>query len=237
VKIAICDDESLFRSRLSKSIDLFEILSCDKSVDEFSNGQLLIDGHEKDPFDVIFLDIEMDGISGLEAGKKIRSADKKVLIILVTSHAHYMKQSFKIEPFDYITKPYEDKEIHDVLGRALRKYSDQNKKIELKWKGNTHVLNVGNIVYINIEERYLLFVTKSKASIVKCTGQLDHYDRLLTPHGFFRCHKSYLINMEFVSAIKGKTIIMANGDILSISTRKKREFLSAYNEFATKYKV
>ncbi|MCL2221560.1 MAG: LytTR family DNA-binding domain-containing protein [Oscillospiraceae bacterium] len=237
VRIAVCDDERSFRGKMCNAIGTYDDLPTDVSIEEFSCGKTLIAGHNKSSFDIIFLDIEMGETNGFEAGRKIRSNDHNVIIILVTNHKSFMQDAFKIEVFDYITKPYEAKDIHEVLKRALRKHCNQHFKVELKWRGNTHMLNIGDIIYVRIEDRNLVFVTKGKTHELRCIGKLDHYEGLLRPYDFFRCHKSYLVNMGLIAGFKGKTIIMANGSVVNVSARKKQDFLGAYNEYATKYKV
>jgi len=235
MRIAICDDEPVHLNSIKTTLQAYNELPKDTKISEYTNGLTLLEGYNENPFDIVFLDIEMDGISGLEAGQKLRDIDKKLIIVLVSGYEEYMRQSFKIEVFDYIVKPFDDEEIYGVLNRALKKYYDQHHKIELKWKDINYLLNIGDIVYIEIDNRHLKVVTQSND--IKCLGKLDYYDNLLSPYGFFRCHKSFLVNMAFISSIDGKKITTIYNNELYISVRKKRECISAFNEFASKYRI
>lgn len=235
VRIAICDDERALRDMLGNAIDAYEKLPENMVVEKYSDGQSLINAHENEHFDIIFLDIEMGNISGMEAGEKIRSFDRKVLIILVTNHIQYMQQSFKLEVFDYITKPYENADVHNVLARALQKYHDQHDKVVITWKDETHKIEVGDIVYIEVENRALRVVTLN--NVYKCNEKLDTYDKKLSQYGFFRCHNSILVNMEYIVDIMDKLIITEQGYELDMSFRKKKACLRAFNEFSAKYRI
>lgn len=235
MRIAICDDEPTFRDKLKRAINTYDGLPKDVHVNVFPNGQSLIDSHEQSPYNIIFLDVEMPGTNGMETARVIRSIDRKVKIIIVTSYSEFVWQSFKVEVFDYITKPYDSVDIHDVLRRAINKNTDQHFKLELKSKENTIIANVGDIVYIEIEKRQLKFVTQYSEYI--CAGKLDYYDDLLSPHGFFRCHKSFLINMEFIRTIKENVITTVSGNEVDFSTRKKKEFNKMLNEYLARYRI
>ena len=242
MRIAVCDDDSVLRDNLHKSILAFDSLPSETSIAKFSDGHSLVDAHSKQPYNIIFLDIQMGGLSGLEAGALIRDIDQKVLIILVTSYEQFMQKAFKIETFDYITKPYEDKDIHAVLKRALRKHIDQYRSICLTWRGATHKVKHSDIIYIKIDNRHLNFITTDEDAEIKCIGKLDEYERELAPHGFFRCHKSYLVNMDFISSVANDKIVvkhsaLENDHVINISSRKRKEFLGAFNEYVAKYRV
>jgi len=235
VRIAICDDECTFREKLSKAIKTYGELPADAIIDEFSDGQSLVEAHKEKPFNTIFLDIEMSEMSGMEAGAMIRRFDREVIIILVTGHESFMKDSFKIEVFDFITKPYEELEIHEVLERAFRKHQDLHYIVELNWKGNTASLKASEIIYIMIEDRHIVAVTEDKEH--RCLGKLDYYEKLLSKYGFFRCHKSYIVNLDMIRSVKGKIITLSNNTVINISQSKKNEFLGAYSEFIAKYRI
>jgi len=236
VRIAVCDDKSFFREKLSTIANEFFGNSEAVKIERFSTGKDLVKAHSESRFNIIFLDIEMPELSGMDAGKAIRCIDKTVLIIFVTSHADYVWQSLKIEAFDFIRKPYEDAEVYDVLRRAVNKSRDQLIEIEIKYKDTVNVLNIGDIVFIEIQKRHLKFITTSNE--FTCIGKLDYYDHLLSPYGFSRCHKSYLVNMGFIESVSDKDVIeMYLGKHVQIATRAKKDFLRAYNDFRARYRI
>ena len=235
MRIAICDDIIEHRKSLYDAIEKCITLSEEASISEFSSGISLIDSHVKQPYDIIFLDIEMDGMSGLEAGQEIRGKDKDVIIIYVTSYEQYVFKSFRIEPFEYIIKPFDNEQICEVLCRAIKKHTEQFYIIDFTWQGKSYALKVRDIVYIESNLRHVIFFTTDNE--YKSVGKLADYEQRLLPYGFLRCHQSFLINMNYIRSIESKSIKTTLGIEIDMSTRKKRYCLNTFNDYITKFKV
>ena len=235
LRIAICDDDDILRLQLRKLINGSDILPPDAEISEFSGGTDLIKSQTERPFDVIFLDIEMGDISGIETGQGIRSADRSVIIIFLTSHEQYVFQSFKIEAFDYILKPADNEKVTNVLSRALQKYKEQHHIINCKWQDACHALEVNEIVYVEGYRRHVVFVTKDNR--YECVGKLNDYEKQMAPYGFLKCHQGFLINMNHIKRIESTCITTVCGKTVDMSVRKKQDCLKAFNTFLTKYRV
>ena len=235
LRIAVCDDETAHRDILKKSLVACPEFPSSVVMEEYSDGATLAKMHMASPYDIIFLDIEMDGLSGIETGHLIRQTDRKVIIILVTSYSEYMPQSFKLDVFDYITKPFSDKDISEVFCRALRKYTDWHSTVTLMWKDTSYTVDIGDIVSVEIETRHVNVNTEK--SVYKSEAKLDYFDRHLSPYGFFRCHNSYLVNMAYIKDFYDNKITTQGGKDIHVSVRKKKEFLRAYNNYVTKYRI
>jgi len=235
VRIAICDDEQFFRVQLKKAMDASGVLPHDAIVEECPDGAVLVENHILNPYNIVFLDIEMEGMSGLEAGQKIRSVDNKVTIILVTSHEQYALKSFKVGPFDYVVKPVNAQVIGDVLSRALKKYEDHNYKVIFKWREGTHAIDVGDIVYIDAYGGLLQIYTEKE--VFECIGSLRDHEQRLSSFGYFRCHHNYMINMHYIRSIEKACIVTTNGFEVSLSGRKRQDCLKSFNLYQAKYRV
>ncbi|MCL2222979.1 MAG: LytTR family DNA-binding domain-containing protein [Oscillospiraceae bacterium] len=235
IRIAICDDESVFRDKLSKSVCAYEELPDDTSVRAFSSGQELIDSHIKDVFHIIFLDVEMPELSGFEVAEKIRKLDRSVIIIFVTSHQQLMFKSFKLDAFDYIVKPIKSCELNDVLCRAFVRYREQHYIVCFKWDNESYALDVSSIVYLESYRRNVLF--KTVDALYKCVGKLGDYERQLIPYGFLRCHQRFLVNMSYVKRIESETVLTTEGHLLQMSTRKRQDCMNAFNAFFVRHKI
>ena len=235
MRIAICDDESTHRTSLMDALLSSETMPKDATISEYPGGTELMDAHMRCPHDVIFLDIEMEGISGLEAGQQIRNTDRNAIIIFLTSFDKYVFKSFRVEPFEYIIKPVDNWRISEVLGRAVRKHREQYFIVDFKWKDKPYALRVCDIVFLESDMRHVIFVTNDNR--YKCVGRLDEYERRLSPYGFLRCHQSYLINMSYIKSIEKKSIVTSLGYEIAMSIRRKQYCLGIFHEFITKYRV
>lgn len=238
VRIAICDDEKVHRDKLRETLKDCVILPVDAALFEYSDGSALIHSHVENPHDIIFLDIQMDGMNGLEAAHAIRDNDKDVIIIFLTGYEQHMSQSFRIEAFDYVMKPADADRIADVLGRALRKYQDLRYIVKFKMGDTVHALEVNDIVYIESMRRKVNIVTKdSKNEEYLINGILDDYNTQLNKYGFLRCHRSCLVNMRYIKKIEDLFIKTTSGHTVYMSTRKRQFCLQEFNIYITKYKV
>ena len=235
MRIAICDDEQVHRENLKSSLTGCAFMPEGASIVEYSEGKSLIQEHKKDPHDILFLDIEMEGMSGIETGRDIRILDSNVIIIYITGHEKYVFKSFRIEPFDYILKPIDDGKIADVLRRAVQKLNDQYYIVDFKWQDNTYALRVCDIVYLESNLRHVKFATMH--SSYKCVGKLVDFECRLSPYGFVRCHQSFLINMSYIKCIEKDEITTTLGYNIDMSAGRKQECLNAFNNFITKYRV
>jgi len=235
VRLAICDDETVIRTGLIDIIQKTCLLTADSEIVEFSGGTALIDSHLMNPFDIIFLDIEMKDKTGLETGHEIREKDKNVIIIFITSHQQYVYQSFMVEPFDYIVKPADEAVISNVLQRALTKHRERHHLITFRWEGVTQTCDVSDLVSIEGYKRRVVFKTKDNQ--LECNGSLNDYEQRLTPYGFIRCHRETLINLNYVKSIEQSRIITVFNDIVEMSARRKQHCKKAFDKFLIKYKV
>jgi DNA-binding LytR/AlgR family response regulator len=235
VRIAICDDDVSLRAGLREVIDTCNGLSEDTIITEYQEGNELIDSHLKCPHDIIFLDIEMDGISGLEVGQKIRDSDRNVIIIFITNYMRYVLRSFRIEPFDYIIKPVDGEVVSEVLERALKKHKEQHFIVNIKWRENSYAIKVCDIVFIESDLRHIVIVTVDNR--YKVIGKLDEYELRLAPYGFLRCHQSFIVNMNYIKCIGHSSISTTLNHDIYMSTRRKQDCLKAFTEFLVRFRV
>ncbi|GHU43965.1 DNA-binding response regulator [Clostridia bacterium] len=242
MKIAICDDNEMFRETLEKTLRSFPELPGKTLIKQFSSGDDLIENYNTgNHFDIIFLDIEMPGRNGLETGNEIRRQDEDAVIIFLTSFDQYIYNSLKIEVFDYLLKPAENHDIHEVLQRALTKYQRRHCSVEVKWQETRHILQANNIVYVEGYYEHVTFYTNSRnddgsLQKYKCVAKLDDYAVKLSSYGFLQCHQSFLVNMKYITDIGKRTITLSakNGQELAqvdMSTRKKQDCLREYGKY------
>jgi len=204
-------------------------------INEFADGETLVDSHTKNPFDIIFLDIQMSGITGIEAGQRIRNIDRCVIIIYLTSYKQHVFNALKMEIFDYIIKPVSVEKINDVLNRAIAKHMEQHYIININWRDTILALDVCNVVFLEVSGRFIKFTTLDNHYYH--AGKLEDYEKSLAPYGFIRCHQRCLVNMKYINSIESSIIITKLGHNVPMSVRKKKDCLSSFIAFSTKYMV
>jgi two-component system LytT family response regulator len=200
--------------------------------------------------DLVFLDIQMKDGTGFDLLYGLSSIDFKV--IFVTAYDHYALQAFRFSAVDYLLKPVNPEQlmeavtragnlIHDdfkkqmkVLEENLKSVSNKNKKIILRTAESIHLLDVGNIICCDSDNSYTTVHTVEGEKII-VSRTLKDYEEMLTECGFYRVHKSYLINLVHIKRfdrLDGGYIVMTNGLKIPVASRKRDEMLGMLEKMA-----
>ncbi|QHI73018.1 LytR/AlgR family response regulator transcription factor [Aminipila terrae] len=222
MKIAVCDDEPLFRENIKNFLDKY-YNSLDVGIYTFSNGQQLIEQIRKNEelFQIIFLDIEMPGTDGFESAKIIHDINKNIPIIFLTSHTELAMEGYEVNAFRFLSKPVDEDKLKKALN-DIESFLENDEKIMVCDSGTEYVLYVRDIMYIQAENVYInLFTAKGSYLIRK---KINEMETLLNKLIFFRSHRSYIVNMEFIESFDGKKIIMKDKKEIPISKKQQNEF-------------
>lgn len=232
MKIAVCDDS---REICMKITELIRERDKNSEISLFSDGEALIASGED--FDIIFLDIEMKKLTGIETAEKLRGLEegkeRKTAIIFITAFREYMEQAFDVGAFNYITKPIDEERFFRIF-EAVSKEVDhalENKFIMVKCQGIQRRFFLHEISYIESSNKKVILNTKQGKFEVY--GKLSEFEELLK-ESFFRPHRCYLVNMESISAYDYEEIVTLDGDRLPMSKQKYRDFVKAYMRYARK---
>lgn len=226
-RIAVCDDELNTLEQMKKYI--FEMPDIPCRVDTYTSGNGLLQAHKA--YDLIFLDIDMPGMSGIETAKKLRQYDKKVKLVYVTSYKDFAGQAFAVHAFSYLVKPVSKVNIHKMLAEAFAYYMEEEAPVQVAFdtmQGNV-IFNTRDIYYFEYVSRKVRICTKSGEFYVKARIT-DIYCKM-KDYGFEMPHKSYVVNLYYIKSVMGNDICMVNGDLVLLSQKKAavfRQLLCAY---------
>lgn len=231
INIAIVEDTEEDASRLESFLRrYFEGIHQDFHVFRYSNGAAFLDKFSA-RFDLIFLDIEMPGMNGIEVGKKIREQDPNVLIVFVTVMAQFALEGYEVNAFDFIVKPIQYYNFQIKMERALaRIHQRKDAKLIVKGiNGEVHSLLPEDIAFLEVKDNTMVYHLSKKGEL-EVTGQLSKIEPLLVKSGFFRCSRSYLVNLAYVDSVNEEGAVV--GEVtLPVSRRRKKEFLQALAEY------
>lgn len=212
--IAVCDDYNHILIHISNILKTeFAKIGLNAEITAFDNPISLINSHKTNKYDVIFLDIEMPDMDGIEAGKIIKNLSSKALIIFLTSKDELVYKSFEAHPYSFIRKTYMDKEIPKIINDIKEELSKNEYMLKFKIENINYKLYLDDIIYIESKRNYIIIHTiddaayKYKDSINKKEDELSKYD-------FIRSHESFLINLKYIKHINKKTVtLILNLDI------------------------
>lgn len=225
-KVAVCDDNRETAEQIGRIVRKY---NADYIVDIFVNGRELLDFKEQ--YEVLFLDIDMEEIDGIETARKLRERDKNVKIIYVTSYTDYVNYAFSVHAFAYLLKPVSEKAICEQLREAVS-YSQENKYSDvLRFETGNGIEDIPSdeIFYFEYLDRKVHMHRKENDVIVK--GGIGEISKRMEPFGFAMPHKSFVVNLYYVKVIKGYDIYMMNGTVIPLSQKKSVEFRKRLHQF------
>lgn len=225
-RIAICDDEREGRQRLAEYIRTYP-RPC--TLEEFDSGEHLL--ASQSPFDVIFLDIDMRGINGIETARKLRQKDKKVKIIYVTAYRDYLNYAFSVHAFGYLVKPISREEITRQLEEAFSYTVEEEPPKLLRFETSEGLVEADtrDILYFEYISRKIRMKTKARSYWIR--GSISELGARLGGYDFCMPHKSFVVNLFHVKAIKGYDITMLDGSLIPLSQKKSVEFRGRLHQF------
>ncbi|WP_300485140.1 LytTR family DNA-binding domain-containing protein [Flavobacterium sp.] len=224
MKCIVIDDERIAREGLSEFIKEFDFL---ENRGCFSNAHLALEKLNTEIIDLIFLDIQMPLLNGMEFAKRI--TDKSPMIIFTTAYSEFALEGYKVNTVDYLVKPIFFEDFKDAVSKAkkmydlMRKQEDTSKPLFFKENGVLIKVHPKNILYIQSMQNYIeIHLENSKRLIIHHTLK-KILDQLPT-EDFLQIHKSYIVNSKQISRIDGATLYIK--DIaLPISRNRKAEVL------------
>lgn len=240
IKIAICDDDYQFGKKIEEYIDRIRDNNedIDLKVKLFLSGNDFLKSiHNNEKFDVIFMDIQIPDITGIELGKIIREMFETIIVYISVSDQYFV-DIFNIKPFGFLRKPLKFSDFENIFFVIYRHIFDSNIFYEFKSKKSTLRIKFKDIIYFKSFRR--------KVIVCAIDGEHDFYGKLSDIYkiaknfDFMLIHKSYMINYNHISKISYDYVIMSDGQKLDISERKKKDIRKLYmqiserNEFKIK---
>ena len=227
MRVAVCDDEELFQSQIRNLIDRI-YNSMDVIVDVFSDGKKLLERFDANPYDVLFLDIEMPAMDGITLAKKLRERSENVFIVFLTSHVEYALEGYEVNALRYLTKPIREDKLREVLKYVLDKNTSK-RQLMIKSEGEELRLNVSDVLYFEAQNQYVMIYLRGEEHLVR--ANMGDFEEQLREDGFFRIHRGYLISLAKVKKIVKSEVIMENGTSLPVSRSNLKPLKEALYTF------
>jgi len=231
MKIAITDDLKSDRDTLKSYItDYFTSNNMEADIFEYSSAEELLEKFTPGFFDIMFLDIYMDEMTGIEAARKIYAVDQRCKIIFLTTANHFAAESYEVKAVNYLIKPLTRERFDTAIKVCLDEIADNNKKLSVISRQVPLQIPFSKILYADTANRIVrLHLENSTLEVGR-----DFYstvDPLLDDSRFIECYKGIVLNMEHIKRQTDDDFILKNGEKIPISKRKKKDFIRIYTEY------
>lgn len=224
ITVGICDDSEKMIESLKTSLEEYGYDSGEElGIFTYLSGESLLENYNS-KYDILFLDIKMSGINGIQVAEKIREKDKKVIIIFLTSLVQHALDGYRVNAANYIIKPITKKRLKIEMDERISELKQRNDPfITVHNDNGNYKILLKSISYVETYSRNLLIHTH-KNNII-CYWKMKELEKKLEPYGFARNHSSYLVNMLYVENIEKTDIKIKTGELIPISKTKKKEFM------------
>ncbi|WP_027398877.1 LytR/AlgR family response regulator transcription factor [Anaerovorax odorimutans] len=228
LNIAVCEDCLEEQKQL---ISLIENNGFSTKISVFNSGDEILKEYGTGKFDLIFMDIYMDGISGVETVTAIRKIDENVPVAFTSTSTEHTLESYRLGALKYIEKPVKAKPVHELLELARLK-KENTPRLILKIKGKDISIPFDRILYAE-QNAHTLSLFLEGGELLQLTEKLDNIKEQFEGHDFFRCHKSYLVNFAYVKSLDKELMVFSmkegkNVHIRRESMAKARKAFEAY---------
>lgn len=227
INIAIVDDEKVIREQIKF---LVEKNHTQTIIDIYSSGEDLLLMNRC--YDIVFLDIKMDGINGIDTARELRKKAEDTVLIFITGIKEYVFDAFDVAAFHYLIKPIEEEKFNAVYERAVvevkKKKQHQTGILFVKTRNRNVTFKQDEIIYIESRAKKVEIHTKSDT--MEIYAAISELEKQLMGN-FYRCHRGYLVNMAFIVEYSNDSIALNNGETVILSKEKYGDFVKAYMRY------
>ncbi|MGN1421256.1 MAG: LytR/AlgR family response regulator transcription factor [Eubacterium sp.] len=227
MRIAICDDQQEYRKLIIQYVQFyFQEHLLDLETYEFGSGEELLSSDKT--FDIVFLDIEMNELNGIQTTKELNIRNKNTIIFIVTAYQKYLDDAMDLNVFRYIDKPIQAKRLYNGLDKAIDLIN--NNEITFKTRNDGIVtIHKNDIIYVEVKRKIVYVNTTEKQYIAR--EKMDFFKENLTASYFAIPHISYVINFNFVKKFQRDNVQLKTGQIISIAPKKQTDIKKKFMKF------
>lgn len=228
VRIAVCDDDMRFTARLEEIVHReAEDAGISVETEAYSDGGTLVADIKKGyRYDLVFLDIEMERMDGINAARQIRRIDRSALLIYVSGYEQYLKELFEVEPFRFLSKPVDGAKFRKYFLDACARIGETEAYYRFSFNKEIRKVAVRDVVYFESRNR-VVHIFMADGSEERFYGRLNAIEKELSEghHEFLRIHQSFLVNYSYIEKMNFSvvTVIFGNGKRTALKISEDRE--------------
>lgn len=227
--VAVIEDEGKSLEALKRGLSRYESETGESfRLFQFTDAELFLTNY-KPKYDIVFMDIKLPGMDGMEAAQRLRKFDENVALIFTTTMAQFAVQGYKVNALDYFVKPYTYYDLKLRLDRIVQMLKNRDTHIKIPVAGGAKSVKSTDVYYIESDGHNLTYHTVDGNFSVR-SQPIKTLEQQLSGAGFARCNNSFLVNLRHCREINGDDVTVG-GDVLKISRGKKQEFLAKFAGF------
>lgn len=228
LRIAVCDDSPDFLEQVTSLLNRWPDKPSGLKYECFSDGDALLHAHTETPFDIILLDVVMPLLNGIDTARELRGQDKSVKIVFLTSSPEFAVDSYTVKANNYLLKPVDASALYLCLDELYADIRQKARSIVVQSSHAAYRVELDSIEHIEAQNKHVLFALSDGRTIESIEPLYSLEGKLLLSDGFFKCHRSYMVNLYQIDTYTAKEIKMRSGCRIPISRTCHKEFEAAY---------
>lgn len=226
LRFAVCDDEKEQLDLVSDKIREYYSDECE--IIKYEDGECLLADTRTEHFDVLFLDIVMPGINGIELAEQIREENKNVMIVFVTNSEELAHMGYKCGAFRFVRKSKLEKELSETAESLKKYFCSANEYVKLKTPDGEIIKAIKDIKYFEVTGHNVTVISTDEERVC---GTMQEYEDRFGKNGFIRIHKGYLVNFRSIRSIHKLEVRLIDGNALPLSRNRASETKKKLQEF------
>lgn len=232
INAAICDDESMALNMVSSALkSCFAQQKVSLKLEKFTSSETFSKAIPGNQWELVFLDIDIPGLDGIELGKKLKAEKPDVVIIYISNCEDRVFDAFAAHPFGFVRKSSFLKDVESVVRLYIKEVIQKEKteeSLEVKIQGGITRLKINNIMYIECDKDYQDIYMADTSQKVRIQQRMNILEENLKKYGFLRVHTGYLVNHKYVVRIENDHVQLQNDIVVPMSRRRKKEIVLEY---------
>lgn len=231
MNIAIIEDSGQELSLLERCLQSYlSSRQVYRVIDTYTSGEAFLENWPSKSYDLIFLDILMEGISGIEVARKIRETDSECLLIFISSSKEYALQGFGVRAFDYLLKPLSEERFQKTMDLCQNELAKHIRYIEVKESRTLVKIPLNEIIYTDYYNHYIQIHTAAR--LIRSYQQFDVFSPLLLCYPqFLCCYRNCIVNMDHVDSVDKHDFVMENGERVPITRGNRNSIYQQYADY------
>ena len=236
INIAIVDDTLSDVLRLENLIYNYFIVSEYKlnEIASYNSGEEILKNFEAKKFQIIFMDIIMGNLNGVETARQLRSEDTELLIVFITTSREYAFEAFPVHPFDYILKPYNKKDIDKILDETIRVLTAKDPEVTIKVSRSEYKIPI-RLISSAVSQGHTVEIILVNCKCILSNMKFSEIEKIFLEYdNFLLCNRGIIVNMFQIVSQHNGTFIMKNGTRYPIRVNGQSKIKAAFSEFLIK---
>lgn len=231
MNIAIIEDSGQELSLLERCLQSYlSSRQVYRVIDTYTSGEAFLENWPSKSYDLVFLDILMEGISGIEVARKIRETDSECLLIFINSSKEYALQGFEVRAFDYLLKPLSEERFQKTMDLCQNELAKHIRYIEVKESRTLVKIPLNEIIYTDYYNHYIQIHTAAR--LIRSYQQFDVFSPLLLCYPqFLCCYRNCIVNMDHVDSVDKHDFVMENGERVPITRGNRNSIYQQYADY------